>query len=387
MSAQDTVTDAGNALNDTIQSITLSVGKAIDNGINMSESQTESMVIDKILGALGYDLWQYQKQGVAEGIGNIPDYTILPHTPHQWFLEVKKWKAPLTEKDASQTVNYAHNQGNRWAVLTNGDQWRIYDAHSPAPLTEKCILTIPSLTSKDTVDILLLLAKAAMLEDSLGRTYRKRVIRDSVRAQLSDINSQTIKILRRTIEGNGLANVTRDEVMDALEPLHLDLNRIHQLTETGANKKDSTATEPVHAVIEPSLYNLICNQPSPDYKQVYAVIFPDGKSTPALDWRDVAREIVQWCADQYILPPLPFRIGTRGHTVFLNNEPVQLNGASFHRTAEVMSGERRVFIDTNRSAMSFCRNISNLLETVGADPSAIQIRMSEQEHSDPTMKL
>ena len=188
------------SLMQALGTIQASVDKAIANGIHMTEAMTESIVIDQMLIALGYDLWDYQKQGVAEGIGTIPDYTVLPKTPQQWFLEVKKWHLPLTEKEASQTVNYAHNQGNRWAVLTNGDEWRIYDAHSQQPLAEKCIFTVKALSSTDAFEFFSLLTKQAMIEDHLAKSIRERSITNIIQAELTNINSPTIKYLRKVVD-------------------------------------------------------------------------------------------------------------------------------------------------------------------------------------------
>ena len=142
------------AIRDAIPSILESVAKVGEHGMVMTEAMTEMIVIDKLLTALGYHPWDIQKQGVVEGIGNIPDYSILPDKAQQWFLEVKKWKLPLSIREASQVVTYASNKGKRWAVLTNGDEWRVFDVFSTVDLTQKCIQSLSSINDTNAISFL-----------------------------------------------------------------------------------------------------------------------------------------------------------------------------------------------------------------------------------------
>ncbi len=52
------------------------------------------------------------------------------------WIEVKDWNTALDDKHAVQLVNYVNTAGGRWGVLTNGQEWRLYDcraSHLPAP--------------------------------------------------------------------------------------------------------------------------------------------------------------------------------------------------------------------------------------------------------------
>ncbi len=212
--------DVCEALRVRIDAILKDVKRAAENGMTMNEAQTEAIVIDRILDALGYGVWEYQKRGVSEGVGIIPDYTILPNTADQWFLEAKKWKLPLTEREELQAVTYAFNHGARWAILTNGDEWRIFDAHSTVPLSQKCIMKLLSLTSPDAVEVLALLSKEHIKMKVLDYWYRQKLIVDAVKAEVTTLESETVKALRRAVANKlPIQDVTKPEVAEALREL------------------------------------------------------------------------------------------------------------------------------------------------------------------------
>lgn len=58
-----------------------------------------------------------------------PDYTLWDGAERWMYLEVRRFDAPLTK--ATQAVyqlrRYAWSAGLRWCVLTNFDEWRVYD--------------------------------------------------------------------------------------------------------------------------------------------------------------------------------------------------------------------------------------------------------------------
>lgn len=95
-----------------------------------NETQTCDWAVVPLLRAVGYLLREIHAQARDPG-DRLPDYTLLPGGANEWFLEVKTWDAPLDGKPEIQATGYAHNAGKRWAALTNGRTWRIYDDHVP----------------------------------------------------------------------------------------------------------------------------------------------------------------------------------------------------------------------------------------------------------------
>ncbi len=357
-----------------LSSILHDVEKAIANGITLKEAMTETIVIDPILAALGYAVWEYQKQGMADSTGTIPDYTILPQTPRQWFLEVKRWRLPLTDKEANQTVGYAFSQGSRWAILTNGDEWRIYDAYCNAHLTHKCIYQVESLSSPEMVEMLTLLAKEAMQHDLLALAYRARLVVEAVKQELTTAGSETIRTLRKTIQSSTLPNVTKEEVLEAIGKL------IQPTPFTFAINDMNTPPIVIPLpdnTITPTIFDLADGAVSPSSKTVFAVLFPDSSEKLVNNWREVTVAVVEWCFQRYELPELPFTNGLTGHATryFLHTEPVHADGEQFVVLSTILVKGQTIYIYLHNSARGFCRILSMLMNTVGGDPAAVRIRM------------
>jgi len=369
------------AIFEAISSALAAITKAGENGITLTEAMTEMIVIDRLLMALGYDPWEIQKQGVAE-IGNIPDYAILPNTPHQWFLEAKKWKLPLTDKDASQAVNYAANQGKRWAVLTNGDEWRVLDAFSNTHLSQKCIRILPSLTDDGAQDFFALLAKDAMLTGQLAISHRARIIRDAVIAELSNPVSATVKKLGKDIEEQtGLLSIKKEEILPILLAL------IHREPQTTVSLPVPTdppidsrqLSIPVQSPNELSLLELCQNGWAfASNRKPIAVLFADNSEVSVDDWRVVTKSVIVWILSNYQLPLLPFYNGSTAHTnrYFLNTAPVHPDGSDFCVYHKIEVGETTIYIYLHNSASGFCRRLIDVTKAVGGDPATIRIRFA-----------
>src|SRR5439155_23527827 len=92
----------------------------------VNESTTCEWVIYPLLLAAGHARRDILSR-VADNNGQYPDYSILLDSPHGWFLEAKAWNVALQDNHAQQALNYANQNGKRWVVLSNGQEWRLYD--------------------------------------------------------------------------------------------------------------------------------------------------------------------------------------------------------------------------------------------------------------------
>ena len=92
-----------------------------------NEARTCELVILPLLHAARYDRRDILSH-VSDGGRGFPDYTILPKDEqHKFYLEAKAWLVMLEDEHARQSLNYANGNGKRWVVLTNGQEWRLYD--------------------------------------------------------------------------------------------------------------------------------------------------------------------------------------------------------------------------------------------------------------------
>jgi len=312
---------------------------------------------------------------------------------HQWFLEVKRWLLPLTEKEANQTVGYAFSQGTRWAVLTNGDEWRIYDAHSKAPLPQKCIMTIQSLSSPDATEVFSLLSKDSIQREQLAASYRVRLIYQSVQSELLNQESATVKMIRKTIDCPTIPNVTKSEVTDAITLLLAPSPsvKVKQMITTGGvegTEKLPLALGEVYSINE--LYESTCtgNFPVSGRKPEY-ISFSDGSGENVANWREFTGVAIEWLLQKYGIPAMPISTGSTEHAsvntaagirycYFMNNEPIHSDGMKFHSIREFSIQGKVVYANLHNNAWGFVRCIYRLMQAIGADPLSMTVRLKPQ---------
>src|SRR5438045_677499 len=91
-----------------------------------SEGATCAWVMYPLLQAMGYAHQEILPQS-SDATGLFPDFAVLPNDPNCWYVEAKAWNTTLKDSHAHQAISYAHGNGKRWVVLTNGRNWRLYD--------------------------------------------------------------------------------------------------------------------------------------------------------------------------------------------------------------------------------------------------------------------
>jgi len=112
---------------DAISTALDSVDSADGAATTLNETETRTHLIDPVLAALGYEtLDQVRREVRLEASGQIVDYQ-LHAGDQQVVVEAKASRVSLDAKEASQLVGYCAQEGVRWALLSNGLQWQIFD--------------------------------------------------------------------------------------------------------------------------------------------------------------------------------------------------------------------------------------------------------------------
>ena len=94
---------------------------------SLNEAETRTHVIDPIITALGYQsLDEVRREYRLPDSGQYVDYLLLAGD-QRVVVEAKQSGAELTGKEASQLVGYCAQEGIRWALLTNGTVWMVFD--------------------------------------------------------------------------------------------------------------------------------------------------------------------------------------------------------------------------------------------------------------------
>jgi hypothetical protein len=115
-------------------------------GKQMNEQNTKTALIHPVLRALGWDvgdLDQVQQEYKRRPRDKPVDYALLVMRTPRLFVEAKALGQDVSDRKwANQIMGYATVAGVEWVVITNGDEYRIYNACAPVPIEEKLFRTV-----------------------------------------------------------------------------------------------------------------------------------------------------------------------------------------------------------------------------------------------------
>ena len=109
---------------------------------NLNEADTRGFVIDPIIAALGYKgPDQVRREHSVGRSGQFLDYVLTGHGI-RIAVEAKSLRSTLADREASQLVGYIAQEPIRWAILTNGLDWHIFDDDIKGDWQDRRVATI-----------------------------------------------------------------------------------------------------------------------------------------------------------------------------------------------------------------------------------------------------
>ena len=170
------------------------MGHVRDRPEGLNEADTKAAFIDPILSALGWELrdpFSVSQQYRHKSQDNPVDYALFILRAPVLFVEAKALNRDLSDyKWISQTLAYANAAGVEWCVLTNGDEYRIYNTFAKAE-AEKKVFRRVKLSNRDErafcIDTLLLLSKQQMAEKQINVLWKAYFVDRQVREAVSAI--------------------------------------------------------------------------------------------------------------------------------------------------------------------------------------------------------
>ena len=113
------------------------------SALRENETRTRMALIDPLLQVLGWDTSDPSLVIPEYSVGGgKADYALLSQEGHPTAaIEAKRLDEPL-HSHLMQMVSYSAMAGIRYAGITNGDQWELYDVLRPVALTERRMLDL-----------------------------------------------------------------------------------------------------------------------------------------------------------------------------------------------------------------------------------------------------
>lgn len=206
----------------TLEKARRSIRQVRDGRKHISEAQTKASLINPVLQALGWDMSDLDEVALEyrhKPQDNPVDYALLSQQAPRLFVEAKALGTNLDDhKWVSQVVNYANAAGVAWCVLTDGDQYCIYNTHAPVALEEKLFraVAVSELSAEDfALDTLELLSKEHVAANAIEGLWKPHFVDRSVEKVLSSLFGGVDESLVRLV-GRRAGQLTAAEIRDSL---------------------------------------------------------------------------------------------------------------------------------------------------------------------------
>ncbi len=165
---------------------------ALHAGKGINETASKTILISPMLKALGWDyedLEQVYMEYPLQAANTRVDYALMHQDTPRLFVEAKALGTDLDDlKWASQILGYASVAGVEWVVLTDGNEYRIHNAHASVPVEEKLFHTIRAADDDaHAAEILELLARDGLRDNRLEGNWRARFADRQVKAALEGL--------------------------------------------------------------------------------------------------------------------------------------------------------------------------------------------------------
>ena len=157
---------------------------------HLGEENTKAALIEPVLRSLGWntsDIEEVCREYRRLSNDNPVDYALLLQRTPRLFVEAKDLGANLADhKWANQTISYTTQAGVQWVVLTDGAEWRVFNAHAPVPIEQKLFRTVRIDEDLDGAKTVLeLLSKDNMREMRIEEQWKGFFIDRKVHAALT----------------------------------------------------------------------------------------------------------------------------------------------------------------------------------------------------------
>jgi hypothetical protein len=219
----------------------------------LNEQATKATLIQPILRALGWDVEDLEdiQLEYKRKPGNKPvDYALMLLRTPCLFVEAKGLGENLDDpRWADQFLGYAVVAGVEWVVLTNGDEYRIYNSHATVPVEEKLFRKV-RISDPDSMvtETLRLLSKECIRENEIHVLWKAHFVDRQVRAAVESIfcaepepDPALIRLVAKKVK-----NLTRGDIRASLQrariafdfPVDLGKLTLRPRTPPAAGKRD-----------------------------------------------------------------------------------------------------------------------------------------------------
>lgn len=222
---------------------------------SLTEEDTKVTLITPMIRALGWDVedfdevrFEYRHKSPDPPV----DYALFHYRVPSLFVEAKSLGTDLKDRKwVSQTIAYASTVGVTWCVLTDGNEYRLYNAHAPVDADEKLFRTL-RLEEDNEAEIqatLELLSKSNIAENKLTSLWEAHFVDRQIKFLLESMvtrqDNSLVRLLHKKIGNKG---ISQGDIKKSLQRANLQLDFPLLVDQTPVQIK----AQPVPPVIPPN---------------------------------------------------------------------------------------------------------------------------------------
>ena len=292
--------------------------KSHSTALGENETRTRTVLVDPLLTVLGWDVSDPDlvtvEYRLKDSKAQRPDYALIgPQGTPSILVEAKNLKEKLSDH-TNQVVNYAVIEGIKYAVITNGDSWELYDVFKEVPWNQKRIMDV-TISSGSNAEVAL----------SLLLLWRSNLSYGSV----SEVNPPVIDI-----EESAKPKKENDDSTVGWTPL--------------------TDFDPPRHTNPPTL-----------------IRFWDNSEVSISTWKELFIEIVKKGYESGKLTKQMLPFGTKKRN-YINTSSKHPDGSEMRQFHDLLDSP--LFIDTWVSALDTRTRSKNLLKICDIDPATVMVK-------------
>lgn len=198
------------------------------SGRKLGEQNTKASLIEPILEALGWDIRdpdEVHREFRGKGRDNPVDYALKILRKPRLFVEAKGLGESLGERKwVAQMLGYAAVAGVEWCVLTDGDEYRFYNAVAPVDADDKMFhrVRLTESTPEECARGMSLISKDNLEQNLLESLWSAHFVDRRVKAALLDMvagpDPSLVRMVRKRAD-----KLTPKEIAESLRRLDVQV--------------------------------------------------------------------------------------------------------------------------------------------------------------------
>lgn len=235
---------------------------------SLGEQNTKASLIEPILEALGWDVRdpdEVHREYKPTTRDSPVDYALTILRKPRLFVEAKGLGETLSDRKwIAQVLGYATVAGVEWCVLSDGDEFRLYNATAPLDAEEKlfCSIRLSADSPDEVARTLILISRSNMAENILDVRWIAHYVDRRVKKAIQDMFGSTDTALVRLIRQRE-PKLNPKEIVESLRRLDIRIESATPIPQPLSSKRNHHEREAQN----PSNFRFKVGQRSPKRKE------------------------------------------------------------------------------------------------------------------------